>query len=339
MNVYFTVDTESSMGGAWQHPDRRPLNASRRIFCRIGGASFGVPLLVRIMGNFGLRGTYFVETLASRCLGEPDLRSVFEFLLHEGQDVQLHIHPNYRFYSDWKDAQRNGTQYAIPEPRDLIGHFSESLQLELLSEAIGYFEKCAGCRPTAFRAGNFAGSHSMMRCLHKLGIYVDSSFNPCFHPEVSFPESMPSPNVVRNIQGVWELPVTVARTRLPEGYKGLKFADSSALSSPEIRTMLDSAEASGQRHFVIVFHSFSAVKARDATYEEMRPNRIVIRRLEKLFEYLAANGERFQVQTMGHAAANLDLLEEGSEQELPDLGIIKPSVRKVVQLINRAYWV
>src|SRR5690349_19628924 len=105
-HVYFTVDTESSMNGAWRSPQRYPLEASRHVFCRIGNEEFGIPLLTRIMGAYGFRATYFIETLATECLGEPDTRSIFDFLLQQGQDVQLHIHPTFHYYAEYVQASK-----------------------------------------------------------------------------------------------------------------------------------------------------------------------------------------------------------------------------------------
>jgi hypothetical protein len=339
MQVYFTVDTESSIGGAFEDAARRPVDASRHIFCRIGNEDFGIPLLTRIMGEFGFRGTYFVETLATPCLAETDIPSVFDFLLREEQDVQLHIHPVFRLYSTFDKARRQCADAPKPRPMDFIGHLDSDAQMDLLGEAISYFETFAGYRPVVFRAGCFAGSRATLRCLHELGVRVDSSFNPCY-PEISFPVDPLEPNLVQKIEGVWEIPVTVARTRLPEGRSGLKFADCTSLSFPEIRTMLEATAAAGQEHFVIVFHSFSAVKAKDDTYAKMRPNQIVIRRLEKLFRYLADNDDKFCVQTMGNIARNLEVLERGSHvRVVPNLELLTAAKRKAVQLINNAYWV
>jgi hypothetical protein len=337
--IYFTVDTESSLGGAWQRPDRRPLDLSRRVFCRIGGEEFGIPLLARIMGEFGFCGTYFVETLATRCLGQDEMKSIFDFLLWHGQDIQLHAHPGFWFYSELQDARRKGAPYSVCQPADMIGHYAPDAQMVLLSEGICFFEALAGYRPTAFRAGNYAGSRSMMRCLRELGICLDSSFNPCYHPETSFPGDRLEPNRIQNIEGVWEFPVTVARTRLPEGHKGFKFADCAALSFAEVRTMLEAAWGAGQEHFVMVFHSFSAVKARDETYAGMRPNWIVIQRLQKLFRYIAENPDKFSFDTLGNAARHTELLKDASKGLIvPELGVRNAIKRKAVQLFNRAYW-
>lgn len=340
MNVYFTVDTESSMGGAWRHPDRRPLSAERHVFCRNDRGEYGIPLLVRILKHHGLRATFFVETLATLCLGEEDSASVFDFLLREGQDVQLHCHPNFFFYSRKQLAKLQGQSYDVPSSRDLIGHLSESLQMELLAEAARWFEKFAGYRPVAFRAGCYAGSRSLLRSLAQIGIDVDTSFNPTYHPAVSFPDESLTPNRVQEIDKVWEIPVTVARSPLPEGYKGYKFADCTALSFREIRGMLDSAADAGLQHFIIVFHSFSAVKARDETYQRFRKNQIVIDRLERVCRYLSMNDRRFRVETMDNAKSRI--LADGpgpGQPEVARLGLAEAGIRKAVQILNTPYWV
>jgi hypothetical protein len=340
-SVYFTVDTEPSMGGALDHPERRPVPGSRHIFCRIGDEEFGIPLIVRLLQKYGFRGTFFVETLGTRCLGNADSQATFEFLLRTGQDVQLHIHPVFHFYAESLQARAEGREYRVPVPADLLGHFPQEVQYRLLSESIEYFRQFSGYRPAAFRAGCFASSRATLRCLAALGISVDSSLNPCY-PELSFPGENLEPNLVQPIEGVWEIPITVVRTPLPEGYHGFKFADCTSLGVSEIRRMLDAASSAGQEHFVIVFHSFSAVKPKDVEWKAMRPNRVVIRRLDGLFRYLAGNGDRFRVATMGELAKELSARGAepvpASPAVIADLGLFQASVRKAMQLINSIYW-
>src|SRR5438067_1754137 len=104
-NVYFTVDTEASMAGAWSNPEQFPTHAEQHVFCNIGARRFGVPLIVDLMERYGFRATYFVETLATRVLGDPDTASIFDYLMKCGQDVQLHLHPNFRYYSELRQAK------------------------------------------------------------------------------------------------------------------------------------------------------------------------------------------------------------------------------------------
>src|SRR5690348_7357429 len=111
MNVYFTVDTEASMGGAWRYPERRPIPADRHVFCRIGGQDFGIGRIAEILRRYGFRATYFVETLATLVNGGADTRSIFDFLLGCDEDVQLHIHPTYRFYAEALASRQAGRPY------------------------------------------------------------------------------------------------------------------------------------------------------------------------------------------------------------------------------------
>jgi hypothetical protein len=337
MNVYFTVDTESSMAGAWRIRDRRPLKAADHVFCRIDGQDYGIGLITKIIGSYGFRATHFVETLATLVNGSDDSRTIFDYLLASDQDVQLHAHPSYYFYAEALRVWGTGKEYRPPEPTDFIGGFDEPRQFEILQEAAGLFEQFAGYRPAAFRAGCFAGNRATLRCLQKLGIVLDSSFNPCF-PECSFQDGGGDPNRVCVMEGVWEVPVTVARTPLPENRTGFKHADVSALSVTEIQTMLKSAAAQGQRHFVLLFHCFSAVKPKDETYSSIRPDRIVIRRLERLMHFLASNTADYRVSTFGELAREIATLRE-EQGPVGQLGLMAAGLRKSVQAVNRCYWI
>jgi hypothetical protein len=210
------------------------------------------------------------------------------------------------------------------------------MQLELIEQAAGLHQKLTGARPVAFRAGCFAANRHTLRCLHQAGLLLDSSFNPCY-PEWSFPGEGLKPNQVRKIEGVWELPVSVARTPIPEGYGGLKHADPCALSFGELRVMLERGVELGQKHFVLVFHSFSAVKARDDQYRQIRPDRVTIRRLRRLMKYLSDHPKLYNVTTFGDLARDTTSLDT-AEASLADLPVVKAGLRKSVQAVNRCYW-
>jgi hypothetical protein len=336
MNVYFTVDTESSMGGAWRDAKRQPLSADRHIFCRTEGQDYGIGLITRILSEYGFKATHFVEMLATLVNGEADTQRVFDFLLAREQDVQLHIHPTYLFFAEAKKAAAAKEPYRPPQQNDFLCAFDEERQTNLLGEGIRLFERFAGKRPVAFRAGSFAANRTTLQSLRRMGIFFDSSYNPCW-PSWSFAGERLEPNRVSRIEGVWELPPAVGRTPIPEGYGGFKMADPSSVSVAELCTMLEGGVAQGQEHFVIVFHSFSAVKPKDETYAQTRPDRIVIRRLEKLAEYLSNNSNLYEVSTFGKLATETSLTESATTP-LSRLGIGAATVRKAVQAVNRCYW-
>lgn len=62
-NVYITVDTETTVGGAWASEQLRPLPADRRIFCRIRDRDRGIGCLCSELGRRGMKATLFCEVL------------------------------------------------------------------------------------------------------------------------------------------------------------------------------------------------------------------------------------------------------------------------------------
>jgi len=334
--VHITIDTESAMAGAWEEPTRGPLPASRHVFCQDDSGAYGIPLIMRELDRYGFRATFFCEMLATRVLGEADTRSVVEALLTAGQDVQLHLHPVYWYYRRFLDSGAVDRDHYRAAASDQLCAHSPERQLAMLEEASELFQMCTGRVPVAFRAGNFAASRATLRALGKLGFVIDSSYNPAQLDDPSLAEDPPEPNAVQSIEGVWELPVTVARTRIREG-NGYKPFDPVALCAWEMERVLDTANAAGMPHVTLLFHSFSFVKPWDMTYSRFRLNRIVLRRLRALLRFLAANRDRFQVQTFGELAAAP--IQASPTAVVPDLGFWRPAARKAVQVVNTLYWV
>ena len=103
-----------------------------------------------------------------------------------------------------------------------------------------------------------------------------------------------------------------------------------------MRRVLEQADRLGLGTVTLILHSFSLLKIRDLQYCNTRPDWIVISRLRNLCRFLASRREQFRVVTFDDA---LDLSESEQEPPLPDMGAVIPAVRKVVQGINRAYWI
>jgi hypothetical protein len=336
--VYLTIDTESSMGGAWQNPSLRPLPAGRRVFCLIGGRDYGIGWQCEQLRLRGLRATFFCEVLSSLVLGEDDTRSYLDFLLEQGQDVQLHVHPNFYYYAEklWADA--NQLDYAPPARPDALGSLPTEKQAEILALSAEIFRYLAGRQPLAFRAGGYQADERTLSILAQLGFRIDSSYNPAYRSAGSFPnEALPANRAVR-LNGILEIPVTVVRQQLPLPGKpdGLVPLEICALSAAEMRTALNQLHAAGARHVVIVHHSFACVKARDVQYREMKPDRVVMGRFTSLLDYLADNSDRFEVTTMDALAREQDEAL-AAPAVVPSLGYLPPLLRTVQQAVNRIY--
>lgn len=336
--VFLTIDTESSMGGAWQNPALRPLPAEKRVFCRIRGEDYGIGWQCRELRERGPKATFFCEVLSSLVLGEDDTRSYLEFLLEKEQDVQLHVHPNFFHYSEMLWAEANGADYRRPAQPDALSAHSTEDQARILELAVSVFRYLAGRSPTAFRAGGYQADERTLAILAQLGIRVDSSWNPVYQRAGSFADEKLPVNRAFLFNGVLEAPVTVTRQPLPIPGKvnGLVPLEIRALSSAEMRMALEQLHANGVRDAVIVHHSFACVKVRDLQYSQMKPDRVVMGRFRALLDYLADHSDRFEPVTMGDVAEAQPPAAE-SPDFIPVLGYMPPLLRTMVQAVNRLY--
>ncbi|MFZ5926150.1 MAG: hypothetical protein ACOYX1_01760 [Acidobacteriota bacterium] len=335
--VFLTVDTESSMGGAWQNPSLVPVPSERRIFCRIEGRDHGIGWLCERLRERGLKATFFCEVLSSLVLGEDDSRPYLTFLLEQEQDIQLHVHPNFYYFAEklWADAQ--GVPYFPPRHPDALSLLPADEQATILRTAVDIFRYLTGRQPSAFRAGNYQATAVTLAILAQLGFRIDSSYNPVYRTAGSFPGEVLPSNRAFLLEGMLELPVTVVRQELPVPNKpgGLNHLEVCALSTAEMRSSLHQLHEAGISDVVIVHHSFACVKAKDAQYTDIRPDRVVMRRFTALLDYLASNSDRFEVTTMGALAGAESSPALETRDSIPSLGYFMPLVRAFQQAVKR----
>jgi hypothetical protein len=72
VNIYITVDTETSLWGAWTSSDLRPVAPELSVLGRIGPNRYGVPLIMDILEEYDLRATFFTEVLARDVVGPSE---------------------------------------------------------------------------------------------------------------------------------------------------------------------------------------------------------------------------------------------------------------------------
>src|SRR5215469_499533 len=333
--VYLTVDVETSMGGAWRSPDRCPLPIDKLMFGKIGNTSYGLPLMIGELEKYGFGATFFTEMFFPYCLGAEQGQIVVDYLLNHRQDVQLHIHPVFRNYAQ---ALKDGDPEAFPRYRalgDSLNAYDCEAQHALLSEGLQLFRSYVGEKAVAFRAGGFRADRRTLAALGKLGIPIDSSYNPSV--AASFTNDVLQPNVVQRIEGVVEMPLTTALTGYHGGW-GWKPMAISSVTFAELKAVLQQAYRAGLGDVLLICHSFSTVKARDFLYSEFRPNRIVISRFRRLLQYLAGHDQMFEVCTIREAGSRLEQFTFNHSNPRLSLGVIKPLIRGGIQAVNRMYW-
>ncbi len=334
-NVYLTIDTEHSMGGAWADSSLRPVPTERHIHCRINGEDYGIGWLCHELGRHNFRATFFSEMFASLIFGCDDTKAWCQYLLERGQDVQLHTHLNFYYY-----AQHQTLSRASSARTDDLSALPTELRGELLEQACELFHAATGYYPVAYRAGNWQANLALVADLKKIGIRLDSSFNATARHGGSFHRDGVKLNVLQKLNGMWELPLTVLKQSLPEPHliDGMRPFDLVSLSTWEIRKALDDAYRASIPHLVAVLHNFSGVKVKDPQYLTMKPDRVVRARLRFFLDYLASHSDRFRVSTCGELVSELDNVQPVERVDLPQLGLIHPLARKIVQAVNSIYW-
>ena len=267
--VFLTVDTEL----AWRH-HAAGLDTAALFDRSIEPAGVGIAYQLDVLSRHRLKACFFVDPLPAALFGMAPMRRVVEAILAAGQEVQLHLHPN------WTGAAAGdgGASYAKFELID----FSEAEQRDLIMQARDLLVAAGAPQPVAFRAGSYGANDDTLRALASLGFRYDSSHNGAEHPwpsAIGLPATQIAP--VRH-GGVIEVPVTLIHDR-PGRSRNFQIC---ALSAGEMAAALDHAADGDHAAVTIVSHSFEL-----ANRAGTRRNNVHVRRFEALCALLAARRE------------------------------------------------
>lgn len=302
--IFITIDTEASMGGAWDNAGLEPLSLDTCVLCKYrDGNEYGVRLLMEVLERYGLKGVFFIDS-ADRYLHDiQEYTGICEMILNHGHDLQLHYHPvKMSYYNLRKKGPVSNKPTNI---NDFLHSYSELDQIKLLEEAVKTFLDITGRKPIAFRAGCYGADKRTLSALSRNGISVDFSLN------CAYMKKNCSINHYRNkafkINKLVELPVTqlIGNRFVGRGYKPLEI---NAISSKEMCNALLQIHAGGQRIACIVFHSFSLLKNRNDRWANSKPDKIVMRRFKKLTKFLSENSDKFQVMRISDCVKDNDWL-------------------------------
>ena len=291
MQVFLTIDTELS----WRH------HASGLAVDEVMARSFepaGVGLAHRLdlLAQHALKATFFVDPMPALVYGLAPIQTVVSQIRDAGQEVQLHLHANWRGASA-EDRRQHG-QF------DLVD-FSRAAQQMLIREAVALIVEAGAPLPIAFRGGNYAANDDTLRTLAALGFRYDSSHNGAAQPwpsAIDLPAAQIAP-IARH--GVTEVPVTVIED-FAGSYRQFQIC---ALSIDEQQAALDHAIAERHVATTIVGHSFE-LAVRDGT----RPNAVHTRRFAQLCALLA---ERRAEAPTAHFTDRPPLVLGQDDQPLP----------------------
>ena len=163
----------------------------------------------------------------------------------------------------------------------------------------------------AFRAGCFGLNLATLSALRDRNILFDSSYNLSYLYGPDFADPTKAFNDLTKLNGVWELPITNYHEFRLRGRHRLRHLDVCGMSSLEIRRILQVALENGPKHITFLLHSFSFLRNRDVQYRKVKPNTIVIKRFQRLCEFLANNKKDYHTVTFSDLAKDLTSLCEG----------------------------
>lgn len=303
--VFLTVDTELM----WRH-HAAGLDIGAIAERSLEPAGVGVGYQLKMLARHDLKATFFVDPMPAVAYGIDPIRRVVGAILDAGQEVQLHLHPNW--------AAASAGDRSAHASFELID-FTLAEQRELIRAASDLLIAAGAPRPVAFRSGSYSASDDTLAALAELGFRYDSSHNGSEHPwpsAIGLPPRRIAPVAHR---GMVEVPVTLIEDRVGH----FRHFQICALSTAEMRDALDHAVRAGHAATTIVSHGFEL-----ANRAGTRANAVHVHRFEALCRMLA---ERRGALTTTHFAEMPELPLDHNDQPLGP-SLIRTRIRQAQQL-------
>ncbi len=264
--LFLTIDTEVT----WRH-HAAALDAATVVQRSLEPAGVGLTFQLERLAACGLKACFFVDPMPALVYGLEPIKRVVGAVLDAGQEVQLHLHPN------WTGAcvGDRGASHSRFE----MAEYSRDEQQSLIAAARDLLMAAGAPKPVAFRAGSYGANDDTIDALAALGFAYDSSHNGAHHPwpsTIGLPQRQIAPLAYR---GLTEVPVTLIEDRAGR----LRNFQICALSAGEIECALNHALCEGHAAVTIVSHSFEL-----ANRSGTRANLVHVRRFEALCAMLQA---------------------------------------------------
>ena len=122
--VFLTIDTEFSIGGAFQAPLAVQPIGAQNVLGMVEDRSEGLGRMLETFGEHGLCATFFAETMQTAYFGDEPMGQLVKRIGAAGHDVQLHLHPVWSYFDH---PQWQGRLAEVEPNDDLHGRTVEQL--------------------------------------------------------------------------------------------------------------------------------------------------------------------------------------------------------------------
>ncbi len=261
------------------------------------GKDYGPRFLAEKLEQYGLKGTFFVNSLCPPSLVNRGLSNI-SLLVARGHDIELHPHPD-----------------VVDPSRPLLTMYSTEERKKILETAIDNIRRAGAPPPIAYRAADYAIDRKTLSLLPEFGISMDSSIFPGdSRGDIQFSENLVNRFVP--IGRVYELPIMMIRRAPFIGYEGVAALDIDKTIWEEQESALKQIAEHGLpvATYFINFTSFYHHIRVTIPYEPHKvtaPNKENISKLDNVLK-LVASDNRFKVVT----AKELWRLHQERPQEL-----------------------
>lgn len=317
LNIFLTFDIEVWCNGWTALDERFPAAFERYIFGRSSAGDFALPKTLDILHRHGLKGVFFVEPLFSARFGAEYLRTVCQLIQDAGQEIQLHLHP------EWTDEIRPAIFPDKPYKRQHLFHYDRAEQTHLIKHGRALLEAASDQPISAFRAGSFAANGDTLAAVAEAGLNIDASLNAtCAFSGADLRDRIDL-TVPQRYHGLQLVPLSVFR----DGMGKPRHAQVGACSVAELQAVMRDAQRKGHRTFTVLSHNFEMLRSGSS-----EPDRWVVRRFERLCGFLAAHRERFPTRGLNEA---LMFPEHESALAWPRVGSLATLIRYYEQARRR----
>lgn len=289
LKIYFTVDTEASIAGAFADPNKNKPQISVMVDGMVGDKSEALGFLLRTLQLYRLRATFFTESLQTRYFGVEPMKQRAAQIVEAGQDLQLHLHPCWLSFTDGRLNEN--------KPNDASTGRNQSELNNIFKEAVERFRQWGFGNPVAVRTGNFsAGLDTFIACKNA-GLLYSSNIAEPLHPNL--PNDLKIHYGFHSISGVTELPLSSFWSYSLSGQRKRRIMAITACSFQEMKSSLIQAWEQGLDAVCILTHPFEFVKIKNVHTASCSRNIVNQSRFVALCKFIAERPEKFMCSVFG----------------------------------------